>query len=465
MSEQIFRWRAGVVALAVVVVGLMAIPGRSDRGPIDLPASTEPRVAVAKGPAGTGLRVSQGVGEPFKRPQAGASLYSRDLLLALPGFQADVVPNSKGVKLTLYGNLPELSDSNALESAVTLHDTSVYDLDCTLLRGRIVLTNTKKEGEAKVWLRTGLAGVQMTLHEPGDRVAVEISGRWAPGVPFSLKPGPKNRPVALWDVYVLKGKMDAKAGKNEFSMSAPPGRAYFHGDSVNGPAEEGPQPLKELPSWADPKALKAPALKMAQEVAVTYRKIIDETDESERVATLLAAAAKDKDKDRALMLRRLVVFALAAMDSVDEVAKLLNESKYAEVRQTAVIALRHWIGAGAGRDEKLYHVLIDDVRFTKGEAETLMQLLHSPFDPEQAETYETLIAYLNHRRQAVRELAHWHLVRLAPVGRKIPFDASAAQAVREKSAAAWEKLVPAGTLPKDADDTKDDKKDKEKGKK
>ena len=84
-----------------------------------------------------------------------------------------------------------------------------------------------------------------------------------------------------------------------------------------------------------------------------------------------------------------------------------------------------------------------------------MQLLHSPFDREAPETFETLIAYLKHRKQGVRELAHWHLVRLAPIGRKIPFDAGGTAEDREKAAAAWRELVPAGTLPKDkVDDTK-----------
>jgi hypothetical protein len=459
MSVQASK-RAGAAALALFLLGLVAVPGRTDRGPLDLPQSSEPRVAAGTLKSGLGFWVSQGVGEPFKRTTANATLYSRDLLLALPGSQAVIVPNSKNVNLMLYGNLPELSDSPVLDSAVILHDTSAYDLDFTLLRGRVVLSNEKKEGEAKVWLRTERAGVQLTLHEPGDRVAIEIYGRWAPGVPFTLKGGPRHQPLTLWNVYVLKGKLDIKAGKNEFRMAEPPGRAHFHGDSVSGPDEEGPQPLKEAPPWADAKALNSPVIKMGQEVGRTYRKIIDETPQNEQVATLLAAAEKDENKDRALMLRRMLVFALAAMDDVDDVAKLLNESKLPEVRKTAVIALRHWIGGRPGRDEKLYDALMNDVRFTRGEAETLMQLLHSPFDPEQAETYETLIAYLSHRRQAVRELAYWHLVRLAPAGRKIPFDASAPAAERSKSVAAWEKLIPPGTIPAEPEQKKEEKKDK-----
>jgi hypothetical protein len=60
----------------------------------------------------------------------------------------------------------------------------------------------------------------------------------------------------------------------------------------------------------------------------------------------------------------------------------------------------------------------------------------------------------------VRELAHWHLVRLAPIGRDIVFDASASAAVRDKAAKAWKKLIPSGELPKEPkDETKEKKKE------
>ena len=62
-----------------------------------------------------------------------------------------------------------------------LHDSKAFDLDFSLVRGRVVLTNTKKKGEAKVWMRTADAGVQLTLPDPGDSVALQIYGRWPAG--------------------------------------------------------------------------------------------------------------------------------------------------------------------------------------------------------------------------------------------------------------------------------------------
>jgi hypothetical protein len=388
----------------------------------------------------------------------GASLYSRDLLMALPGFRATLQSANKRAKLTLWGNLPGMSESPVLESAVMLHDSSHYDLDFTLLRGRVVLTNIRTKGPTKVWLRTETGGVALTLPQPDDQVALEIYGRWAPGVPFSLKKGADHAPVRVWEVNVLNGRVDIKADRNEWAMSAPPGRAYFHGDSVAGPASEGPQPRKTLPEWADPKAKKSALAQMIAAVVKEYTPLFKDREDQEVLVELFAAADKDKDPRRAAMVRELVIYAYGALDRVDKVAELLGHSTDEQVRKTAVIALRHWIGVRAGRDEKLFAVLVERLHYTRPEAETVMQLLHSPFAHDQAETYETLITYLRHRKQAVRELAHWHLMRLAPIGRKILFDAAGPVAEREKAVKEWKALIPSGELPKEPDDTKDKKK-------
>jgi hypothetical protein len=445
--------RVGLTAWLLMAVAAMAA------GPVDLPLSAEPRVVVAKSKALAGFVSSEGRLQAFTRVHDGDDLYSRDLLVCLPGFQATVEPASKAVELLLWGNLPGLSSSSVLESAVILHDTKAYDLDVTLVRGRVVLKNTKAKGEAKVWLRTPNGGVQLTLREPGDKVAMEIYSRWPAGVPFSLTRRPGLGPIGMWEVYVLKGALDIKAGKTEWAMQAHPGRSYFHGDTVKGPASEGPQSVKKAPAWANPTGPTSFKEKLIAAVIKEYRDRLKTDNAEEAGLALLALADKDTLKPRATMLRTLVVHAAAALDAVGRVAGMLETTKDAEARQAAVVGLRHWIGANEGRDLILYRVLMDrdGLNFSKPEAMAVMQLLHSPFSPEVPETYETLIAYLNHRRQAVRELAHWHLVRLAPGGKEITYDASASAADRGKAIAAWKKLIPPGKLPEPKkDDTKKD---------
>jgi hypothetical protein len=95
----------------------------------------------------------------------------------------------------------------------------------------------------------------------------------------------------------------------------------------------------------------------------------------------------------------------------------------------------------------LYRVLVEHSRFSLAQAETVMQLLHNPFAADQPETYETLRAYLQHGQLAVRELARWHLYRLAPAGEDIKYDAAASEAERAKAVEEWKKLIPRGQLP------------------
>ena len=107
----------------------------------------------------------------------------------------------------------------------------------------------------------------------------------------------------------------------------------------------------------------------------------------------------------------------------------LSNTEYPDVREMGILALRHWLGREPGQSIKLYGLL------TKGEGYTPVQaksFLHLCYGIDQARrnqptTYELLIGALNHSKMPMRELAHWHLVRLAPAGKSIPYDAAAAE--------------------------------------
>jgi hypothetical protein len=432
--------------LAAVFAALaLSAPGVWATGPLGLPASPEPRVPAAKVVSDVGLLASEGAGEPYRRVRAGQEVNSRDVLLCLPGLRTDLEPRPHSVRLTLWGNVPQLSDAPVLESVVVLHDCRAYDLDLTLVRGRIVLTNTKARGPARVWFRGRVAGVLLTLAEPGDQVAVELYGRWPAGVPFRLKKREGEAPVQSWEAFVLKGHLDITAGKQRFAMAAPPGAASFRGDSLGGPDRRGPRRLAHLPAWADPKTPPGEA-GLIKGVVDAYRGRLKAEGGPEAAAELLALADKDKNPIRARMVRQLVVYTRAAADDLADVVDALADARHPEMRRAAVVALRHWIGVAPDRDEIVYHALVDE-GYSKRQAETVMQLLHTPFDPGQPETYSALLAYLGHDKLAVRELAYWHLVRLAPAGRHIKYDPAGTAEERAKGLAEWRKLIPGGSLP------------------
>jgi hypothetical protein len=438
---------AALLALLAALVGAPVWAAGSAKAP----ESPERREPVATVIHDVGVLARAGTDKPFERVRPRQTVYSRDLVVCPPGLRASLQTSSRAVLITLWGNLPHQSDSPVLESAVIFHNTAAYDLDLTLVSGRVFLTNNKAKGPARIFVRGKAAGALLTLSEPGDQVALELFGRWPAGVPFSLKHRPTVAPIQSWEVHVIRGRLDITAGKNRFAMSGPPGPAYFRGDSVAGPDRSGPRFRARTPDWADPKNFRPETNALILRLGNDYRKYVESKDAKEAVREVLAMAAKDGNTKRAAMAREMAVYAQAATDDVTDVMHHLDDPKHPEMRRAAVIALRHWI-ARPGRDEELYKTLLKD--HTATEAETIMSLLHSPFDAEQPEAYETLIAYLGHTRLAVRELAYWHLVRLAPAGREIKYDPAGESADRAKGVAAWRKLIPAGSLPPEAKENK-----------
>jgi hypothetical protein len=247
-------------------------------------------------------------------------------------------------------------------------------------------------------------------------------------------------------LLVLNGRAELKIGGTQQALGAPPGAAYFNWDSIAGP-DRGPERRDSLPPWAALKPETLAGTKAVGEVADKYLGRLKERAPEAALLQLLTDADSEKDKDRAALTREFAVFGFAALGDLGHAADALADAKHVGVRETAVVALRNWIGAQPDRDMTLYRVFTNVQGYSAGEAETVLQLLHSPFVVEQPETYETLIEYLNHKKLAVRELARWHLYHLAPVGRDIKYDAAASPEDRARAAREWRELIPAGKLP------------------
>jgi hypothetical protein len=403
-------------------------------------------VPAGKTVSATGtLLAREGEDQPWKPV---AEVMTRDHLLALAGLTAVIEPAPDTVRLTLWGNLPAQSPVPLLESSVVLHDTRAFDLDVTLLGGRALVTNAKKSGAARIWLRMPDEGWAITLDEPGTTVALEQYGRWPRGVPFTKDPFSIARPVTVLSLQVLKGQVEVLSNGRQQRMTAPPGPAFLHWDSAAGGAEAGPQSRQQLPAWATENPPQSAELKPLGEVTAKYLELLKDKRPVQALQALLTAADADKEADRAALMREFAILGLAATDALPQLADAMAAAKEPELRETAIMAMRHWIGSAPGRDLQLYLMLIGHAKYPERHAETVLQLLHSPFDASDPVTYQTLIAYLQHDRLAIRELAHWHLYRLAPQGAKIPYDANGSAEDRAKAAREWKLLIPDGELPK-----------------
>jgi hypothetical protein len=145
-------------------------------------------------------------------------------------------------------------------------------------------------------------------------------------------------------------------------------------------------------------------------------------------------------------------FAVVVMGALDQVPALLNalyDEKHKDVREAAVIALRHWMGRGEGQAQKLYNVMLEDKNIPKIRARILLNLLDGFHDDDLRKpfTYDLLILFMDGKDLAVRELSWWHLQRLARVG-ETGYDPAGTEESRREAIARIRKIIPPGELPK-----------------
>jgi hypothetical protein len=426
--------------LAVLVCGLSLAPCCLASG--DDKAAGQKGQAVAKAVSAKATflrREGPDIGSPWKVVEEKEPLKSGDLLLGLPG---GVIESANGaVHLNTLADLSGLSPFPIIEDAVVLRDPAPnIDLEFTLDRGRVDLTNNKKQGPAHVRVHVRDTSWDLVLADPGSAIALEIYGRWPRGVPFSKEPSPKNVPTADLVFLVLKGHVTLKYKQHEYALKAPPGPALMEWDSLSG-MDETPQNLDKLPAWAGDSAGNSPNAQMKQAALAHFRQLLMTKPIGEVLDDLLKS---DNPTDR-----RLAIVGMGATDDLERLAKAMREAKHPDVWENGVLAFRHWIGRGPGQDQILYHGLLQRRSYTPVQVETILQLLHSYGDADLArpEIYQTLIDYLSHDVLPIRGLAYWHLVRLAPAGQEFGFNPLDPKDKREAAIQKWRKLIPPGKVP------------------
>jgi hypothetical protein len=375
-------------------------------------------------------------GKPWHAVAKDEAIHAGDLLIGLPG--AAIECGDGKVRLEFRPDLTGKAPMPIIETAVVLHE-SKEDMELTLDRGRITLTNTAKEGPARVRLRIHDKAGDITLKTPGSRLGIEMFGRWPAGSHFHKDGSSKDVPSLHLIFLVFNGEVEMKTERHHFSMTAPKGPAMLSWDNVSG-TDPAPQYLEKLPDWAaEDKSTPEVREKLAR------RKELAQLLATKSVPEAIETFLNSNDPEK----RRIAVNAMGATDDLKGLGAALADAKNLDLWNHAVIALRHWLGRGSGQDMKLYNGLVNEGKFKPIDAEAVIQLLHgfSDADLRQPETYETLIDYLRHDRLALRGLAYWHLTRLVPAGKDLGYNPLEEKDKRQAAIAKWQKLVPRGQLP------------------
>ncbi len=440
---------AGRRFLALAIVALSALLLTSPRHIHAQPPAPEPpsRVvaAVATSLAATFASKQPGA-EGVKVLPAAADLYTGDMLITLPG--AALRGKNGAVSLKSLADYDGRSPFPTLETAFTLNDAKTSDLDVTLDRGRIDLTNTKAAGAAVVRVRFWDQVWTITLDAPGTRVGLELYGRWPSGSQFQpaqpvapSAPRKPPAPVASLVLLVVSGSASTEvSGGLTLGLKAPPGPALLGWDSIEGSHPQ-PQKLEQSPAWADPDASLSSDGKLAAAAVERFRLARVESP-STAISTFLNSTDPFE--------QRVGLVSIGATDDLTALIKELSGAKTPVEWDFGIRVARHWLGRCPGHDQKMYAALISPVHgYTPAQARIIMKLLFgfSADELGRSETYEVLIDYLTHDQSTVRNLAAWHLVRAVPQGKTIGYTPGATKAECETAAREWKKLVPSGQLP------------------
>lgn len=431
MSNPIPSLRPGarrtVLALTLVLLGAGTSPGAEER-----------RVAVGKLTTSSATLVARPAPDkPWQVLKQGDEVFTADTLV---GVDASVELKKGTVRLSLLSDLDDDSPFPIHETGVILHANPDVDLDVTLERGRVDVTNVKDKGPARVRVRFHNQDWDLTLAEPGTRVALELFGRWPRGSRFRKDAKATDGPTLDLVMLTLKGQVDRKCPTCLLALKAPPGPAYLHWDSVKG-MDPSPKHLDKLPAWAAQGTSATAQAKERKAAVERLRKALTEKPAGD----VLDAFVKSKDAAD----RRLAVFAMAALDDLERLAPAMLQAKHADVWENGVLAFRHWLGRGPGQDRKLYDFFLGKRDMTANQAQATIQLLHGFSDEDLAhpEAYELLIEYLRHDRQGIRQLAIWHLQRLVPAGKDIAYNPIGSKEEIQRGYKAWKELVPDGQMP------------------
>jgi hypothetical protein len=376
-----------------------------------------------------------------------ADVYSSDNLLSLPGSTCEVRLN-RGVRMELWGALPNQGPVSVLESEAVINNAPDVDVDVTLKRGRITLANDKNSGPARVRIHWDSLPAtkeepaqqetwEVTLDDSGSEVLVERWGTYSAGVPFN-KDQKGDGPMLVVGLFILRGESHVKVGPTTVLMQQPPGPAAFLWDNVGATRRE-PQRLEALPIWFK----KTPLARAEADAQEALSSRLDK----EPVSQALTEGLKDREQ----AARMLAIVSLGAVNDLRPLLDAINDTDSAELRQLAMGTLQHWIGLAGDHDQKLYEAMLAK-KYSASQAEIIMSLLHT-YSAEQLrnkETWEELINYLTNDRVAIRELAYWHLRSLTPRGMAPAFDAGGNADNREAAVDQWRRLLDTNKLPPQA---------------
>jgi hypothetical protein len=382
-----------------------------------------------------------------------ATVTSNNQVVCLPGYKADVQLDT-GVKVHLWGNVPELLPGRLLESRVKFHAPERkaegkgedFNADISLLAGRIYLKATKPAG-AKVRLRFAGQVWDVTLPDDKSEVLAEVVTAYDPGTPFAKAGG--QLPRTEVQVAVIQGSAALAVPERFKTFAKVAAPAVVTWDSKSGTLAD-PNQIDPKNGYYEKFFLVSSAQGTAVQKALTDMATRLKDKNGIRLM-LLEILTADPDASR-VVITQMAVFAQQAIvsgpmadDELKPLIDLLTDEVRGYGRWATVNALAYWI-AQSPRNTALLGEQLDTKLRGDGEPEVVLRLLRgytSPANPNPADL-DQLVKYLEHPSVAIRELALWNLVNFVDPNAAKTLFADVAQAGTpgyEKFVAGWKARV------------------------
>jgi hypothetical protein len=387
----------------------------------------------------------------WERLVDGGDVNSMDQLVSLPDF-ISAIDFPRGGQLLLRGQIPEIAQvplmEKLLESAVTLHTSPKFDIDLSLQRGRLFLSNTREKGPLHVCLRlTNNEAWDMTLNEPETEVGVEMYRVYPRGTINWKDEDPYIQVILI----VLKGNLSLKVDASVFHNMEPAGVNLFIWNNKTGFSQPTSMPEKTATSlralWEKQLPSRSRELENAPE---GLSALMGQKKPGPALSEALGSDSRGK--------RFLAIDALGALDLLPKLIDVLNDGDEAHdpERALAVYVLHQWLTRGPEASKQLAAEFVQK-GFTPQEATNAVSLLHDlPDDAaRKPETFDYLLLYMSDRsRVALRELGWRQMQRLAqPLDAreqavKLPqFNTAWGEEQRKRALEDIRKLLAEGKLP------------------
>jgi hypothetical protein len=392
----------------------------------------------------------------WQRVKRGARIHTADTLVALPGYTA-VISTRKGAKLLIRGSVRDFAlhpiQTLIAESAVVLHKNDQFDLDLTVLRGRVYIRNNKEsKAELKVRLRFQKEVWDLTLDEPGTEVGFDVFSFYQPDLDYRSEEPRANAVLCLF-----RGELGVRVNAYDtYTLETEsPKVKYMQWDSSTGKVVP-PLGLDRV-SFIWDKTPPAPETVPASR-RTEIRDMITALKNLELLAREKAidVALRESLEKQEIAARKLAVYCLGAIDDVGKVIEVLGDENpdHWIDRDAATHTLQRWVSRSSGQNKRLFDPktgsgLLIGLKFKKSEAETIVELLFD-VNPTLTETYEVLSRCLAHRRVAIAELGYYHLRGQLQQGRtKLPsgFNAALPLEDRERYAKQIDDMIAKKQLP------------------